>query len=271
MLASMRSTATITAVFLASLTFVLGLVTLLNYFKFQSSFSDLAERRVGTITERIHGSLETAIDLGLNLRDIEVTRSILANTQAQDTRIENIFVFSTDNARIVFASDPAAIGGAADPGWLSAQASAKDGAWRIQAGNRVLIGRQLDSELAKNIGGVVLVYSLADVVARVDAMRDHLISNALATLAIFSVVAVLSAVLVTRDFRKTVSGLSDAIGSTEPEEGAAAVPESLLSSINRFRRVASEAQTQLDGFEEALADETPGERTGASRQAGVTG
>ena len=107
--ARLRATGTILAVFLVSLAFVLGLVTLLDYFKFQSSLNDLAQRRIGIITERVHHSLETAIDLGLNLRDIDVARTILGNTQAEDVRIKNITIFSSDGGKVACVTPSSAI------------------------------------------------------------------------------------------------------------------------------------------------------------------
>jgi hypothetical protein len=252
-LARLRSTGTIVAVFLVSLIFVLGLVTLLDYLKFQSSINDLAERRIGIIIDRVHHSLETAIDLGLNLRDLGVARTILGNTQAEDPRIKSITIFSLEDGRILFSSDAATVGAAVDQSWLGVQAAAADRVWRIKHDDRILVGQRLDSALAAAVGGLVLEYSLADVIARTAAMRDHLLSAALLTLLAFSVVAVIGAIVVTREFRGTLGGLTEAIGAAVvPHSGSGPIPASLFSSVDHFRRTTSEAQSQLDRLENAL-------------------
>jgi hypothetical protein len=269
-LARLRSTGTIVAVFLVSLTFVLGLVTLLDYFKFQSTINDLAERRIGIIIDRVHHSLETAIDLGLNLRDLGVARTILGNTQAEDPRIKNITIFSLDDGRILFSSDASTVGAAVDQSWLGVQAAAADRVWRIKQSDRILVGQRLDSALADAVGGLVLDYSLADVIARTAAMRDHLVSAALLILLVFSVVAVIGAFVVTREFRGTLGGLTRAIGATAvPLSDSGPVPASLLSSVDHFRRTTSEAHSQLDRLEKALAASPAGEVRGEARAEGA--
>jgi hypothetical protein len=271
LLSSARSTATIAAVFLISLSFVLGLLTLLNYFKFDSSLNEISQRRIGIIIDRVHDSIEAAIRLGLNLEDIEIARTVIENTQAQDSRIQSISIFSTDSARTIFASDPAMVGAAANPVWLNAQARATNGGWRMETGGDVVFGRQLDSSLADGIGGVVLTYSLADVSARVDAVRDQLLWGALVTLGIFSVLAALGAIAATRDFRRTISGLAQAINSEEATPDSAILPESLRTAVDRFRGAASDAKRQLDGFEEALARQSTDQQQSAAPHVSAIG
>jgi hypothetical protein len=251
-LGRLRSTSTIVAVFLVSLTFVLALVTLLDYFKFQQSINDLNQRRTGIIIERVHHSLETAIDLGLNLHDIGVARTILGNTQAEDARIENISIFSLEDGRILFASDATSVGKAVDPSWLSAQSAAGNKVWRVTRGDHVLIGERLDSALAAAVGGVVLDYSVGDVALHIAAMRDHLIWSAFLSLVAFSFVAIIGALVVTREFSRTVSGLAEAIASPAPS-AAGTIPDSLVPSVDRFKRTTAEAHSQLDRLEDSLA------------------
>ena len=83
--------------------------------------------------------------------------------------------------------------------------------WRITHNDRILVGQRLNFALAAAVGGLVLDYSLADVIARTAAMRDHLVSAALLILLAFSVVAVIGAFVVTREFRGTLGGLTRAI------------------------------------------------------------
>src|SRR5579871_1661874 len=96
------------SVFLVSLAFVLGLMTLLNLLKFQTVYNELAERHMGVILARYHRSLETAIDLGLDLGAIGADRMLAASTQSKDTRIKNTYIFNSESGRIVFSTDPTA-------------------------------------------------------------------------------------------------------------------------------------------------------------------
>jgi hypothetical protein len=253
--APLRSTATIVSVFLVSLAFVLALVTLLDYFKFQSAITGLAEQRVGIIIARVHKSLETAIDLGLNLRAIGIERIVAASTEAEGARIKNSYVFAADGGAIIYSSDPAAVATKAAPAWLAAQAAAGDAEWRVRLGDHLLVGERLDSALAAAVGGVVLDYSLADVNGRVAAMRDHLIGSALVTFLAFAILAVGGAIVATREFRRTIGGLTEAISfaAEPPPPVSPSINDPLRSSLDQFRRTTSEAHDQLDRVEVALA------------------
>lgn len=251
----LRSTATIAAVLLISLVFVLGLVTLLSYFKFESSLTAITERRVGLIVERAKDSIESVMRLGLKLEDIEAVRGIVEEARGRDPRIENIHVFRTDRASHVFASDTAEIGAPVDDAWLAAQTASADGSWRIQSGSRAVVGTRLDSSIVEGIGGVAVTYSLVDVIGRIETMRDSLILAALATVAVFSLIALVSAPLMTRRFRRTLSNLADAIGADAGSDSAPThLPESLKESVEQFRRTAGEAGRELDRIEAVLAD-----------------
>lgn len=255
LLVPLRSTATIVSVFLISLAFVIALVTLLDYFKFQSAITELAEERAAVIIARVHSSLETAIDLGLNLRAIGLERIVGASTGAEGARIKNSYVFATDDGAIIYASDKAAAATKAAPAWLAAQAAAGDGEWRLKQGDHLFIGERLDSALAAAIGGVVLDYSLADVNARVIAMRDHLIGSALLAFLGFGILAVAGAMVATREFRKTIGGLTEAISfaAEPPPRVLGSINDPLRSSLERFRRTTCEAHDQLDRVEVSLA------------------
>jgi hypothetical protein len=251
----LRSTATIAAVLLISLVFVLSLVTLLSYFKFESSLTAITERRVGLIVERAKDSIESVMRLGLKLEDIEAVRGVVEEARGRDPRIENIHVFRTDKARHVFASDTAEIDAPVDPTWLAAQAASTDGSWRIQSGGRAVVGTRLDSSIVEGIGGVAVTYSLVAVISRIETMRDNLILAALATVAAFALVALVSVPLISRGFRRTLGNLADAIdGDTGSETKATRLPESLRESVEQFRRTAGEADRELDRIEAALTD-----------------
>jgi hypothetical protein len=258
-----RSTATIVSVFLVSLAFVLGLVTLLDCFKFQSVITDLAEQRAGIIIGRLHRSLETATDLGLNLRAIGLERIVTASTAAEAGRIENSYVFAIDDGTILYSSDPAAASTKVPPAWLAAQAASRDGEWRIMKGDHLVVGKRLDSALGMVAGGVVLDYSLAEVNASVATTRNQLVGFALLTFLAFGVLAVGGAIVAGREFRRTMAGLIEAIRfATEPRPLPASLNDSLRASLDRFRRTTLEAHDQLDRVEVAL-------KTVSARDAGT--
>ena len=200
------------------------------------------------------------------LRVIGIGQIMADSTEAEDSRIKNTYVFSTETGRFLFSSDPAAaVGSEVDRNWLAAQTAAGAAVWRIKHGDHILVGERLDSDLADTVGGVVLDYSLADVAARVAAMWNRLVWSAIVTFLLFSIVALAAAIVVTREFRRILDGLAEAIGSAAaPATTVRSIPDPILSSVDRFKRTTSEVHSQLDRVEDALARSNPSHETSSA-------
>ena len=65
----------------------------------------------------------------------------------------------------------------------------------------------------------------------------------------------------TREFRRILDGLAEAIGSAAAPATAISIPDPILSSVDRFKRTTSEAHSQLDRVEDALARSNPSHET----------
>lgn len=243
------------AVPLLSLAFVILLVGLLNYFKFQSTYQELAERRIGIILERAELSIESAVGLGLGLEDIGAAQPILDAMPRQDERIESAAIFDARDGSTVFASPAGAIGAKIDPSWLSAQERAQNGRWRVMLDGSIVIGARLDSGYAEGIGGIAIVYSLAEVEAEIASIRGYLAMAMATALGIFAVLSLIGLFFLTRRYRRTVTGIQKAL-TGEGEKDA--LPDDLRAAVEGFGTITAEADRELGSLERAiLGDEKP--------------
>lgn len=237
------------AVPLLALAFVILLVGSLNYFKFETTYEELAEQRIDIILDRAQSSIESAITLGLSLEDVGAAQSILDVMLERDGRIESAAIFDATDSLIVFASDAEAVGTKVDSDWLDAQARAQDGRWRLMLGGRVVIGARLDAGYAEGVGGIVLTYSLAEVQAETAALREGLAISMAAVFAIFAIPGVAGGLFLTRRYRRTVFAIHKALTGKKESE---ILPGDLRQAVEGFNATTSEVDRELRGFEGAL-------------------
>lgn len=240
---------------LLSLAFVILLVGLLNYFKFESTYEELAERRIGIILDRAESSIESAMGLGLKLEDVGAAQAVLDAMARQDERIVSAVIFDGKDSSVVFASRAEVIGRYIDPAWLAAQARAQGGRWRVLLEESVVVGAPLDSGYAEGIGGIAIVYSLADVQAEISAIRGNLAMAMATAFAIFAVVAIIGLFFLTRGYRSTVASLHNALTG---EGKSDALPADLRDAVDGFGMITAEVNRELRSLESRVThDDAP--------------
>ncbi|HEV7371635.1 hypothetical protein [Arenibaculum sp.] len=255
---------------LLSLGFVLGLITLLNYFKFESSLAALTDRRLAVIADNTQDSIEAAVNLGLNLQNLESAPAVLQRARAQDGRIEALHVFGADG-RILYSTGTGAVGDAIDPAWLSAARQTGARSWRVSTDTALVTGRRLDSSFAQGIGGLALVYPVADGAMRVAAMRDDLIGAALLILLAFTLLGAVGTTLALRHVGRLFSGLTHAVEDTGSGASGSRIPPSLQAVAASLQTNLAQARDQLDDMEAILAAAGGPDRRPATGDAGAHG
>lgn len=234
------------AVPLLSLAFVILLVGLLNYYKFQTTFQDVAERRVSMILDRAKSSIESAMDLGLRLEDVGAAPLILGSLTVQDWRVEDAFIFEGAEGRAIFALDPEIIGRPIDPALLAMHARHANGVWRLPEDDRVFLGARLDSAYSDGVGGIALAYSLAELHADAQAMRGELAAAMAATLAIFAGLAFIGLYFLSSEYRSSARNIHRAL--RDPEKDGE-LPDELREGLRRFHAVTTQADRELRELE----------------------
>ncbi|MEP9378641.1 hypothetical protein ABLE91_18135 [Aquabacter sp. CN5-332] len=246
----------IAAAIVLSLAFVLILTTTLNHWKFASTYGEIAERRIALVGQRAHDSIDAALRLGLKLEDVATAQQIVANAKEEDRRVESVAVFSARSSRILHATDPTLVGTPVPEAWLSAQRQATGKSWHIGGEDLATVGMRLDTGDEKGVGGIALVYSLAETQRAMAHMRVAQIEEMLAIFALFVIIALVATMLATRDLHRPLKGLANMLqaGGSDGDPGGV-LPESLRLPAAQFRAAAAEAAAALEAAERDLESE----------------
>ncbi|WP_207461225.1 hypothetical protein [Azospirillum sp. SYSU D00513] len=249
----MRASLKIMTVVLMALVFVLSLVALLNFFKFQSSLQSLTERRLSVITADVRESLEAGLSLGLSLKHFENAPAILERARALDEGIAALYVFAADG-RILHSTDRASAGKLVDRDWMSAQREAHQGLWHYRTSGLLVLGHRLDSSFAAGVGGLALVYPTDALLARVNLMRGDLMAAAALTLLGFSTLAAAPAILASRHLERIFAGIARTLVDSRDtgDGGATPLTPPLLLASRRFNDCVARTHAEIDAVEQAL-------------------
>ncbi len=96
----------ITLPIIAIITLALGLMVLFGYVKFERTFADLTRARLGVILQNVRTTLETGLDLGLELRALSNAKAVIERAVHEEPHILALLIFdSADNQyQLLFAS-----------------------------------------------------------------------------------------------------------------------------------------------------------------------
>lgn len=257
---SLHATSHVTVALLVSLAFVLVLATLLNYSKFLTTYTELADRRIALVSQWARDSVEVLLNLGLELKGLQAAPEILAQAKSRYPYVENISLFDGSSGRILYSTSSELVGKLAPTEWLARQAVSREATWHIDGTDPAVAGIRLDSSFLKGVGGIAIVYSTGESHRKIAMMRERLVVTALAVFAAFALIAVIFALIATRGMRRTLSGLTDAL---DPDHGeptemrGLALPDPMRAPTAAFRHAAATANLELAQAEQELADAAP--------------
>lgn len=255
--ASLHATSHVTLALLVSLAFVLVLATLLNYSKFLTTYTELADRRIALVSQWARDSVEVLLNLGLELKGLQAAPEILAQAKSRYPYVENISLFDGGSGRILYSTSPEMVGKQAPTEWLERQAASREPTWHIDGADPATAGTRLDSSFLKGVGGIAIVYSTTEAHRKIAMMRERLVATALAVFAAFALIAVVFALIATRGMRRTLTGLGVALDPDQegqPEARDQKLPEPLRAPTDAFRHAAATADRALAQAERELAD-----------------
>ncbi|MCY4218349.1 MAG: hypothetical protein OXE41_06055 [Gammaproteobacteria bacterium] len=173
------------------------ITSVLSLHKFSQTFSNLINSRFEFVTGEIRNGIQTQLDLGLFLENLEITQ-ILEEYQISDDQILSIEVF--DNRGVVLhSSDSSSVSDLVPEEWINRwRLNSTSSSWTLQERNAGVVGVSIRNNLGQDIGSVVLRYSRNLLDQNVKNEAQNLIAfNAIATLitilvAFFSAMFILS-------------------------------------------------------------------------------
>lgn len=167
----------------------------LSLHKFSQTFSTLINSRFEFITDEIRNLVQTQLDFGLFLENLEIAQA-LEEYQISDDQILSIEVFDSRGV-VLHSSDSSSISDLVPDNWINRwRMNAANSSWTLQERNAGIVGVPIKNNLGQDIGAVVLRYSRNLLDQNVWNQARHLITaNSIATL-ITILVAFFSAMLI---------------------------------------------------------------------------
>ncbi len=167
---------------------VLGLIFMMSYFKFQTTLATLIQNRLTVISITMGESIESAIDLGLELGEMLTADAVIARAKRNDRGIVSIQIFD-NNGQILYSTKKGMAGINVPPFVLQALEGSDGRAWRLDRGNSFVNGVSLLNSFDQLIGGIVLTYSKDVYNTKVTALTNSLTRKSILIFVGFAILA----------------------------------------------------------------------------------
>jgi hypothetical protein len=174
-----------------------GLVVFLDYMKFEQTLTRVVESRLIFAAKELKSTIQTGLDLGLELRSLGDVQTVIDRQAAADSAILSIDVVAPDGA-VLFSTGSPDQGQVSYAGWR-ARAGAAD-LWRQQDDRALVIGTTLVNNFGQIVGGVTIRFSRASLNRVTSGMLGEIGRISLIAFALTALVAVAVVPLV---FRRT--------------------------------------------------------------------
>jgi hypothetical protein len=237
-----------------------GLTVMLNYLKFERTFLDVTESRLGFIAADLRTRIQTGLDLGLDLAAMTNVQPIIDAEAGMDPQILAIVVYD-EGGRILFSSGADPAGETIPGGWASALEPVEAWTWRADDPEAIVVGSRLTNNFGAYTGGVALRYSRAFLEEVTTSAFDLLVRLAVIIFVVTAVLAALAMLVLLRDttssFRRMRQALEQALRDPQspPFRPRKRTVELEFADTERSLRTAA---TDLAAAEQGLQRLSPG-------------
>jgi hypothetical protein len=172
---------------LAILAFVLSLLLMMTYMKYQNILSSLVSSRLSVVAANIENSVNKTEQLGVSLQDMVSLRILLDRAVLQDGDLKSVAI-SSAGGRVLFSSELAEEGSMMDSEWLKTSKASPTKTFYKSSDDELTVGLRMINQLGVYSGTVILRYDNSSIDALLAGTWRSLFSNTLWLFAIFSLV-----------------------------------------------------------------------------------
>jgi hypothetical protein len=223
--------------------FAIGMATFLNYFKYQSTLTQIVKARLLVIAYGIENSVQSALGLGMGFGEIGTLPQLIAREKGADPLITGIDLFDP-SGRILYSTDRDRVGKPASPRWLEAAKGmqTKDRDWFALDEAEAATGISLKNSFDLTVGFVAVRYDNDDLRRNVAVMGKRLLVIAAGAVAAVSVVVALLLGVVLRRFERDMSAIRARAAGTGPAD---AVPPAFAAAVETLRGAIDSAERDI--------------------------
>lgn len=139
------------------LIFSVGMASLLNYFKFESTVKKLQRDRIGLIADEVQKAVERSSSLGGELASNPTIQAMIERQLKSDSLVTLIDIFDA-KGKILFSTDVVRIHSSAPAAWISAAYRMKAREWFLAEKSAFITGSALKNSFDLTIGSVAVRY-----------------------------------------------------------------------------------------------------------------
>lgn len=175
----MRLLVILNLAFLCAFAVTMALMILLNQQKFGDILRGLDDSRVSVVTLDTSRRLRQAVDLGLPLKDIAESRSIVDALIDDYPELQSASIFDARGKLLVHGGNALNGGKAEAPAdWTDGNREAEGEVWRIEDPESFVVGAPVINNFGKLEGGVAVRYSKARYASIVEGLMTELLEAA---------------------------------------------------------------------------------------------
>jgi len=160
----------------AILVFAVLVTGLLNYYKYQSTLSELIHSRLVVVGLDLKQSIEGSVGLGIPLNQMQNIQEIIDRTKNEDDQVLSVEVFETiaNGGTKLFHTNKEDVGKPVPQSWLAVSGNVEEAVWSVDTKDATVTGFSLVNNFNTVIGAVVLRYSRSYQQAKTEMMFKKL-------------------------------------------------------------------------------------------------
>ena len=228
------------------LVFSVGMASLLNYFKFESTVKKLQRDRISLIAEEVQKAVERGDSLGAELATNATIQAMIERQLKSDALVMLIEIFD-ENGKTLFSTDAARKNSVAPPAWTSAAYRLQKADWSLAEKTSFVTGIVLKNSFDLSIGSVAVRYDRNDLDRVVAGMGAHIVKIGLATAAGAFVLCGLAFALLSRIMRADVASAQQL-----PGEHGTGQEAPMQRDMRILEQTAAAARNDIAGIERSL-------------------
>ncbi len=138
--------------------FSLVLISLLNYFKYEKTFSGLQRSKFEVIARDLKAAAETGMNIGLPLPALKNMQDLIDRERHRDQQILSIDIFGMDGT-VLYSTTPGRAGAKVSPKLLDALRHARGRVWELNDKDSFLVGVPINNNFGRVSGGLTIRYA----------------------------------------------------------------------------------------------------------------
>jgi MFS family permease/methyl-accepting chemotaxis protein len=190
------------------LLFVISLLFMLSFFKFQTVLTNLIANRLSATSPAIYESIEGAIDLGLGLGEIQNTERVISLVQQNNPGIQSIDIFNI-KGKILYATEKQKEGQDVAPHILEILKTSADYNFQMDSDANFLSAFKLLNNYNQRVGGGLITYSKNDYNSQVINFKNSLFLKSAIILIVSSILASIGIMIAFRGLSKYLRSIED--------------------------------------------------------------